>query len=122
MNGNFERDLGAYPYSRMAIGDSIFVVHMPTLQKVLNVPMPPELAANVALRINSKYHAAKRAGGAKFDGSTAGTVRIVREAMHDMKQQLGPSYDQLKRQVYEAAYSGDPKYREFVDAQQDGAF
>ena len=121
MNGNFERDLGAYPYSRMAIGDNIFVVHMPTLQKVLNVAMPQELAANVALRINSKYHAAKRAGGEKFDGSTAGMVRIVRAVMQDMQKQLGPVYDQLKRAVYEAAYNGDPKYRELVDAQNAGA-
>ena len=68
MNGNFEIDKGSYPYTATRIGDATYVLHTPTQQKVLEVPLPHSVAANVALRINTNYHAAK-AGGTKFDGS-----------------------------------------------------
>lgn len=56
MNGNFEIDKGAYPYTATRIGDHTYVLHTPTLEKCVTFPLPRAVAERVALQANTVYH------------------------------------------------------------------
>lgn len=101
MNGNFEYDRGSYPYTATRIGDNTFVLHTPTQQRVLGVPLPHSLAANVALRINTQYHASK-AGGPKFDGTARAMVDVFSQELTASVQRgdtAGPNATQIQRLI-----------------------
>ncbi len=67
MNGNFERDKGAYPYAAMHLGASIRVVHVPTLTEPLpEVNLNFAAAAAVALNLNALYYKKESISGAKI--------------------------------------------------------
>lgn len=80
MNGNFEVDKGSYPYSGITVGENLKLHHVPTLQRILNVPLPRELSAAVALRLNTMHYAAK-AGGPAFMSDLGTVKRIVGEEL-----------------------------------------
>lgn len=57
---DFEIDKTRYPYADMRIGDSTFIVNIPTLTKVYQYPVPQTVAMYVALRLNNLYHSGER--------------------------------------------------------------
>lgn len=101
MNGNFEVDRGAYPFSGVSVGDSLKLHHVPTMQRLLNVPLPRDLAARASLRLNVLYYAAK-AGGEKFVSDLATVKRVVGEELTGLVQSKdisGPAATQLQLQI-----------------------
>ncbi len=86
MNGNFERDRGAYPFQGMYIGDSYKLVYVPNLDRLSEVPLTAAVAMNAALRLNSMYYAAK-AGGDKPDFTSPNVRRIIaQEVTHAVQR------------------------------------
>lgn len=55
MNGNFEHDKGAYPYTATRIGFLFFVLNTPTQEKVCNIGLPIHVAQRFAMRLNTAY-------------------------------------------------------------------
>lgn len=62
MNGNFEIDKGAYPYSAQRIGETYKLVHMPTQRVVFDLGLPSEVVVKAGLILNTLYHSGNTVG------------------------------------------------------------
>ena len=84
MNGNFEVDRSAYPYGPQYIGAAWYVVYIPTQNRVIGQPLPRELAARVAVRLNAQWYSSLPESRKEFAGSHAEQVtagNILREEL-----------------------------------------
>lgn len=55
-----EVDQTRYPYGDLRIGDNSYVTHIPTLSKVIDIPMPLALVLRVGVRLNALHYAGEK--------------------------------------------------------------
>lgn len=98
MNGNFEIDRSVYPYGPVQVGDGVKLFYIPMQQCVFDLKLPRELAARVALRVNSLHYAGD-AGAEKFKSTPAQVGKIIGEeitALVKDRTLSGPQATQLQ--------------------------